>query len=43
VKPCWEVDPRWPKFCASLANGRGRCRKGKCFLVDGPLADKAKR
>jgi len=34
TKPCWEVDERWPKFCASLANGRKRCKKGACFLVE---------
>lgn len=32
--PCWEPVPRFPKFCASLANGHGRCRKGRCFVVD---------
>lgn len=32
--PCWEIDPRWPKFCAALANGRKRCRKGTCFLME---------
>jgi hypothetical protein len=34
VVPCWEVSERWPRFCASLANGRKRCRKGTCFLQD---------
>lgn len=34
MTPCWEVSERWPKFCASLANGRKRCRKGTCYLVE---------
>ena len=33
-KPCWEITERWPKFCASLANGHGRCRKGTCRFLD---------
>lgn len=31
---CWEINGRWPKFCASLANGHGRCRKGTCSVVE---------
>jgi hypothetical protein len=38
-RPCWEVSDRWPTFCASLANGRGRCRKGTCLLHDGQVDD----
>lgn len=34
LRPCWEITARWPKFCASLANGHGRCRKGTCFAVE---------
>lgn len=30
-RPCWEIRP---KFCASLSNGHGRCKKGTCFVID---------
>jgi hypothetical protein len=30
VAACWELRTGW---CASLANGRARCRKGKCYLL----------
>lgn len=40
VVPCWEVDEQWPKFCASLSNGRGRCRNGTCFLMEARLAER---
>lgn len=33
-RPCWEITERWPKFCARLANGHGRCRKGTCVVVE---------
>jgi len=33
AKPCWEINPRFPKFCASLSNGHGRCRKGTCYII----------
>lgn len=32
-RPCWEINKRWPKFCASLSNGHGRCRKGTCYVL----------
>lgn len=38
--PCWELppptgaDPKKWKFCAALANGEKRCRKGRCVVVD---------
>jgi hypothetical protein len=33
-QPCWELDPKAPRFCASLANGHGRCRKGTCVVLE---------
>ena len=33
-RPCWALVERFPKFCASLANGHGRCRKGTCFVLE---------
>lgn len=33
-RPCWEIAECWPKFCARLSNGRGRCRKGTCSVVE---------
>lgn len=41
AQPCWEISERFPKFCASLANGTGRCRKGECGALDPPDEDQA--
>src|SRR5215475_9950394 len=34
VAACWELDLGRAGFCASLANGRDRCRKGTCSLTE---------
>jgi len=33
--PCWDLNDlaRRKKFCASAANGHGRCKKGNCWLA----------
>jgi len=33
LAPCWELGVG-ARFCASLANGRTRCKKGTCSLLD---------